>query len=121
MKWFVKCFNQYADFSSRARRSEYWYFFLFNVIIAFVAGFVFGFIGGITGMMWISYLSYIYTLVALVPGIAVCVRRLHDVGKSGWWVFISLIPLAGAIWLVVLMCTDSQPGTNQWGPNPKGM
>ncbi len=121
MKYFVKCFNQYADFSTRARRSEYWYFCLFNALISYALAFVLGFIGGMTGLIWLGYLAYIYTLVAFIPGLAVFVRRLHDVGKSGWWWLIGLIPIVGFIWLLVLMCTDSQPGANKWGANPKGI
>jgi len=63
----------------------------------------------------------LYSLATLIPGLAVAVRRLHDVGKSGWMLFIVLIPLIGAIWLLVLMVTDSQQGTNKWGQNPKEM
>ncbi len=119
MNYFKKCFNQYADFSTRARRSEYWYFFLFNALFSFIIAFVLGLIGGLSGMVWVSYLAYIYSLVVLIPGLAVSVRRLHDVGKSGWFLLISLIPIVGSIWLLVLMCTDGQPGQNQWGANPK--
>ncbi len=63
----------------------------------------------------------IYLLVILIPSLALCVRRLHDTGKSGWFFFISFIPLVGAILLLVFLATDSQPGPNQYGPNPKGM
>ena len=66
-----------------------------------------------------SVVSILFSLALIVPSLAVCVRRLHDVGKSGWMYFIVLIPLVGAIWLLVLFCTDSQPGINKWGPNPK--
>ena len=114
MNWYVKCLKQYADFSGRARRTEYWMFYLINVVIGAVLGFVCGLIG-------ITAVAYIYSLAVLVPGIAVGVRRMHDIGKSGWWVLISLIPLIGTIWFIVLTCQDSMPGNNQWGVNPKGM
>ena len=107
MKWFIKCLKQYADFKGRARRKEYWMFVLFNFIISFVIG--------LLG----SVLSWIYTAAVFIPSLAVCVRRLHDIGKSGWWVLISLIPIIGWIWLIVLYVQDSQPGTNDWGANPK--
>ena len=108
--------NKYADFNGRARRSEYWYFTLFNIIaILVLAG-----IGAVLGIVG-SALLIIYYLGILVPTIAVVVRRLHDVGKSGWFYFIVLIPLVGSIWLIVLFCTDSTPGTNEYGPNPKGI
>lgn len=113
MEWFIKCMHQYADFKGRARRREYWMFYLFNALFAVGAGFI-------DGMCDITLFSVVYSLAVLVPGLAVCVRRLHDVGKSGWMYFIAFIPLVGAIWLLVLFCTDSQPCDNQWGPNPKG-
>ena len=114
MNWFVKCLNQYADFSGRARRTEYWMFTLVNCVIALVLGFV---VGG-TGL---DFISWIYSLAILIPSLAVCIRRLHDIGKSGWWYLICFIPLVGTIILLIWFCTDSQPGDNQWGPNPKGI
>ena len=114
MEWYLKCLRQYADFSGRARRKEYWMFTLFNAIISFVFGFIIGLLGLPTEV------AYIYSLAVLVPSLAVCVRRLHDIGKSGWMYFIILIPIIGAIWLLVLFCQDSQPEDNEWGSNPKG-
>ena len=104
--------QQYADFEGRARRRDYWMFFLFNAIISVV-------LSGITTAIGITFISAIYSLAVLVPSIAFAVRRLHDIGKSGWWFLIILIPLVGAIWLIVLLCTDSQAGENEWGANPK--
>lgn len=69
----------------------------------------------------INILSAIYGLAVLIPGLAVAVRRLHDIGKSGWMMFINLIPLIGAIWILILMIRDSVPGDNEYGPNPKGL
>lgn len=108
---------KYADFDGRARRSEYWYFVLCNILaylILSAVGFVLGEYGGLIllGIFWLG---------VLIPSIAVVVRRLHDVGKSGWFYFVVLIPLVGGIWLIVLLCTDSQVGPNQYGPNPKGI
>ncbi|MBQ5710127.1 MAG: DUF805 domain-containing protein [Alistipes sp.] len=114
MNWFVKCLKQYADFSGRARRTEYWMFTLFNFIFSFVLGFVLAFIG-------LGFLGYIYTIAILIPSLAVCIRRLHDIGKSGWWYLIGFVPVVGTIVLLVWFCTDSQPGNNEWGPNPKGI
>ncbi len=113
MNWYLKVLKKYAVFSGRARRTEYWMFLLFNFIIAFVLGFVEGLAGGpgIVGML--------YGLAVLIPGIAVAVRRLHDTDRSGWWLFINLIPLIGAIVILVFMVQDSTPGENQYGPNPK--
>ncbi len=109
MKWFIKCFQQYADFKGRARRKEYWMFVLFNFIISFVMS-----------LLGLVVLSWIYTVAVFIPSLAVCVRRLHDIGKSGWWLLISFIPLIGLIWLIVLFVQDSQAGSNEWGANPKG-
>ena len=109
MKWFIKGFQQYADFKGRARRKEYWMFVLFNFIISFVMS-----------LLGLVVLSWIYTVAVFIPSLAVCVRRLHDIGKSGWWLLISFIPLIGLIWLIVLFVQDSQAGSNEWGANPKG-
>ena len=119
MNWYLKVLKQYADFSGRARRSEYWYFVLFNMIFAIVAVVLDNILG--TAIEGVGYgpIYGLYVLALLVPGLAVEVRRLHDVGKSGWMFLIVFIPLIGAIWLLVLSFTDSQPGTNKWGPNPK--
>ena len=95
-------FSHYADFTGRARRSEYWWFVLLNVILS-----------------WIPYLGMLWGLVAILPGLAVCVRRLHDVGKSGWYYFVVLIPIVGLIMMVVWLCQDSEYGDNKYGENPK--
>lgn len=104
------CFSKYATFSGRASRSEYWWFCLFNFLVAIILA-----------MLELSTLSTIYTLATFLPSLAVCVRRLHDVGKSGWMYFVAFIPIVGAIWWLVLFCTDSQPGSNEYGENPKGI
>jgi uncharacterized membrane protein YhaH (DUF805 family) len=128
MKWYLKVLRQYVDFSGRARRTEYWMFVLFNLIFACAAmavdnllGITFKLIGpgGDPLPIFYGYVYLLYALAVFLPGLAVLVRRLHDVGKSGWMILIALIPLVGAIWLIVLLCTDSQSGPNQWGNNPK--
>ena len=121
MKYFLYCLQHYADFNGRARRSEYWYFALFNLIISFVIGFTFGVIAGILDMPALDNLTYLWSLVVFIPGLAVSVRRLHDIGRSGWWLLLSLIPLVGSIILIIWCCFDSQPGANQYGSNPKEM
>lgn len=124
MKWYVKVLKQYADFEGRARRKEYWMFFLINFIISMAIGFVSGFIGGMSGdpsMASITMLPpMLYSLGVLLPSIAVGVRRLHDTNRSGWWLLIGLVPLIGAIVLIVFFVQDSQAGSNQYGENPKG-
>lgn len=113
MNWYIEVLKKYAVFDGRAHRSEYWMFVLFNVIITIVLGLIDRLLG-ISGV-----LSGIYGLAVLIPGIAVSIRRLHDTNRSGWWLLISLVPVIGTIVLIVFMVQDSQPGTNQYGPNPK--
>jgi uncharacterized membrane protein YhaH (DUF805 family) len=119
MNWFLKCIRQYADFKGRARRTEYWMFTLVCSIISYGLQIIAPFCGD--AKLIISGFLMIFGLVLLVPSFAVAVRRLHDVGKSGWFYLIVFIPIIGMIWLFVLFCTDSQYGENKWGPNPKGL
>ena len=119
MNWYLKVLKQYADFSGRARRKEYWMFALFNMIFAIVAMVLDNILGIAIEGVGYGPLYGLYALAVLIPGLAVAVRRLHDVGKSGWMILIALIPLIGAIWLLVLMVTDSKPEENQYGQNPK--
>lgn len=109
--------NHYADFNGRARRSEYWYFALVNACI----GIVLSLLQRITGWNLFSVLSGLVSLALLVPGLGLAWRRLHDIGKAGTWYFIVLVPIVGFILMIVWLCQDSQPGENQFGPNPKGM
>jgi uncharacterized membrane protein YhaH (DUF805 family) len=119
MKWYVSVLKKYAVFSGRARRKEYWMFFLFNIIFAFVAMIVDNALGTAIEERGYGLVYFLYTLAVLLPGIAVSVRRLHDVGKSGWFLLIILIPFVGAIWFLVLACTAGNPGKNAYGANPK--
>lgn len=119
MNWYLKVLKQYADFSGRARRKEYWMFALFNMIFAVVAMILDNIFDLTVGELLYGVFYFLYGLAVLIPGLAVTVRRLHDVGKSGWMILIALIPLIGIIWLLVLMVTDSNPGENQYGENPK--
>lgn len=120
MKWYLKVLNQYADFSGRARRTEYWMYLLFNMIFLLIATIL----DNILGLKFYSESPYgfiylIYSLAVFIPGLAVFVRRMHDIDKSGWWFFIAFIPIVGAIWLIVLCATEGTPGANQYGVNPK--
>ena len=122
MNYFIDCLTKkYACFSGRARRQEYWMFFLFNFIAAFVVGFIGGFLASVTGVDAFAFLGAIYNLAVLIPSFAVFCRRMHDTGRSGWWWLIGLIPFVGIIVLLVFCCLDSQPGENKYGPNPKGL
>ncbi|MCA0447300.1 MAG: DUF805 domain-containing protein [Bacteroidetes bacterium] len=119
MNWYLKALKQYADFSGRARRTEYWMFLLFNMIFAVFAMILDNMLGLTAGELPYGVFYFLYALAVLIPGLAAAVRRLHDVGKSGWMILIAIIPLIGAIWLIVLMVTDSYPGENQYGQYPK--
>lgn len=119
MNWYLKVLRQYADFSGRARRKEYWMFVLFNVIFAITAMILDNILGLAVEGFGYGPLYGLYAIAVLIPGLAVAVRRLHDIGKSGWMILVALIPLIGGIWLLVLLMTDSNPGENQYGPNPK--
>lgn len=118
MNWYFEVLKKYAVFSGRARRKEYWYFVLFNILIGVLLGFVEGLIGLAPNSPQ-SVLGTIYALAVLLPGLGVSVRRLHDTGKSGWWLLIALVPLIGGIVLLIFMVQDSDAGDNPYGPSPK--
>lgn len=119
MNWYLEALKKYAVFNGRARRKEYWYFVLFYSILSIIA-IILDHVLGIDSQGAGYGPIYIFLALAMIlPSWAVLVRRLHDVGKSGWFLFISLIPLIGSIWLFVLLCSDSMLGDNQYGANPK--
>ena len=117
MNWYLKALSNYAVFSGRGQRMEYWMFGLFYIIFAIVLAIIESIlgIGGEAG----GWLSGLFLLAMLIPSIAVTVRRLHDTDRSGWWLLIALVPLIGGIILLIFMVQDSQAGENQFGPNPK--
>lgn len=119
MNWYLQVLKNYAGFSGRARRKEFWMFELFNLIFLIVAMILDNVLGTTIEDLPYGLFYFLYALGVLIPGLAVAVRRLHDVGKSGWMILISLIPIIGGIWFLVLMVTDSNSGENQYGPNPK--
>ena len=117
MNYYSICLSKFADFSGRARRREYWTFALVNCLIAMlllILGLAFGEDSPASNIM-----VTIFYLIMLVPNLSVSVRRLHDIGKSGWYMFLSLIPLIGGLFLLVWALMDSEPGENQYGKNPK--
>ncbi len=120
MSWYIEAFKKYAVFSGRSRRREYWYFVLFNVIVAIVLSIIDMVLGTFSSSSNIGLLSGIYSVAVIIPTLAVAIRRLHDTDRSGWWILISLIPLIGSIVLLVFYVMDSTPGQNRFGPNPKG-
>ena len=147
MNYYSAVLKKYAVFNGRSQRAEYWYWFLFNLIV----GIILNMFGYVIGKNMASIIILLYTLAIIIPNLAVVVRRLHDVGKSGWWLFwwfiinavsllviviilrvfgknsswllidlfLLLIPLFLDIWLFVLLVTDSNQGENKYGPNPK--
>ena len=129
MEWYIKVMrDNYINFKGRARRKEYWMFILVYVIILMgctaidnMLGTVFMMDAGALGEISMGY-GWAYTICGLahfLPGLSLVVRRLHDVGKSGWFYLIILIPLIGIIWLLILYCTEGQKQDNKWGPDPK--
>lgn len=116
INYYLEALKKYAVFNGRSTRPEYWYFYLFNLIISIALSII-----AATISNKINLLSDLYSLLVLIPGLAVSVRRLHDIGKSGWMLLVGLIPIAGIIWLIVLMSTDSNAGENKYGPNPKAV
>jgi uncharacterized membrane protein YhaH (DUF805 family) len=107
INWYLKVLKQYADFNGRARRAEYWYFFLANLIVSIIIGFI-------AGAIDVPILGTIYSLATFLPSIAVAVRRMHDQDKSGWYI---LIP----IYNIILAATEGTKGPNQYGEDPKGI
>lgn len=118
MNWYLKVFNQYADFSGRARRKEYWMFVLFNMLFAFIAVIMDNILGLALPELGYGPIYGLYLLAVIIPGLSVTVRRLHDTGKSGWMILISIIPILGTIWLFVLLVSEGDRGSNKYGPDP---
>lgn len=110
MDWYVGVLKKYAEFNGRARRKEYWMFFLFSLIISMVITYGIGMVSSSLA----GILSLVYSLGVLCPSIAVGVRRMHDTNHSGWWLLVPLVNL-------VFACTEGTPGPNEYGPNPKGV
>lgn len=111
MEWYLSVLKNYVGFSGRARRKEYWMFMLFNILVSIVLNVV-------GAVIMAPVLGFIYSLAVLLPSIAVSVRRLHDTGRSGWWLLLSLIPLIGTIVLLIFLVQDSHD-ENEHGANPK--
>ena len=119
MDWYLDVLkNKYATFSGRARRKEYWMFLLINLVVSVALALIDSLIGSVSesGM---GLLSSVYSIGVLIPSLAHSVRRRHDIGRTGWWVLISIIPVIGAVVLLVFMLLDSEPGSNRYGANPK--
>jgi uncharacterized membrane protein YhaH (DUF805 family) len=119
MSWFLAVVGKYATFKGRACRSEYWYFFLFYVLIFVGLSIVDGIFDTYNSEQSVGLLSGLFAIAMALPSLAVGVRRLHDTGRSGWWLLIGFVPLIGGIVLLVFAVRDSNPGQNAYGPNPK--
>lgn len=120
MQWYLKVLRQYAEFTGRARRTEFWMFTLFSAIISLVLGLLDSLLGTtfVEGTMS-GWLGMIYTLAVLLPSLGVSIRRLHDTGRSGWWLLIGLVPFVGGIVLIVFWALPGDAGPNSHGPDPK--
>ena len=119
MSWFFLALQKYAVFSGRSRRSEYWYFMLFYLLIFVALVFLDNGLGTYNRKSDVGLFSTLYALLMLLPSFAVAARRLHDMGKSGWWQLIAIIPFIGGLVLIAFLIRDSQAGQNKYGPNPK--
>lgn len=119
MNWYLQVLKKYAVFSGRARRAEYWMYTLFNIIISVALGILDLVLGTYNPEAGIGLLGGVYALAVLVPSLAVSIRRLHDTNHSGWWLLIGIIPIIGAIVLIVFMVREGTRGSNQYGHDPK--
>ncbi|MGH2666227.1 DUF805 domain-containing protein [Flavobacterium sp.] len=120
--WYKKVMiKNYANFSGRARRSEYWYFVLMNVVVIVFLVILYLCMLTVSETLGGVFLGalLLYFLIIIIPSLAVIVRRLHDINKSGWYYFVRFIPVAGPIWLLILLCTDGTAGNNGYGKDPK--
>jgi uncharacterized membrane protein YhaH (DUF805 family) len=111
MNHYINVFKKFLEFNGRSSRAEYWYFVLFNFIVAIALGVIDSMITG--GMI-----AGLYSLVVFIPGLAVAVRRLHDTDRSAWWILISLVPLVGFVVLIIFFVQGGSEGDNKYGPNP---
>ena len=119
MDWYLKVLRQYFDFSGRARRKEYWMFFLFNLLVSIVLAISDAMLGTLDTETGWGLLGALYAIAVLIPGLAVSVRRLHDRDKSGWWLLLAFIPLIGGIVLLVWFVMEGDGGSNRFGSDPK--
>ena len=119
MNHYINALKNYANFKGRSSRKEYWMFFLFNIIFSIVLIILDSILGTAESQSETGIFYGLYSLFTLLPSLAVGVRRLHDIGKSGWMAFVAFIPLIGVIWLLVLLIKEGDQGENQYGLDPK--
>lgn len=113
MSWYLQVLKKYAVFDGRARRKEYWYFYLVNLVVSLMLALI-DFQSGTAYLF-----GGLYSLGIFLPGLGVEIRRLHDIGRSGWWLFIGLVPLVGPIILIIWLATKGDTRPNDYGPSPK--
>ena len=118
---YLNAWRHYVDFTGRSRRREYWFFVLFNILISMALGAIDGMLGLGNAQIGTGLLSSLYGLAVLLPSLGYAARRLHDIGRSAWWLLLIFIPLLGPLVILVFTVLDSQPGDNAFGPNPKGI
>jgi uncharacterized membrane protein YhaH (DUF805 family) len=114
MNYFIDPLKKYTDFRTRTARKEFWMFTLLNLIVAVIVSII-------ASILDLDIIYYLYSIALIIPSIAIGVRRLHDTGRSGWWALIILVPIIGAITIICFYLSDSSPGDNEYGPNPKGV
>ena len=119
MSWYIQALKRLADFKGRSRSKEYWMFALFNVLFSIITTIIDNAFGTDSFVYYLGVFSLLYGLFVFIPFLAVSVRRLHDTGKTGWMLLIAIIPILGALWLLVLFATEGTRGTNMYGPDPK--
>ena len=120
MSWYLLAWQRATDFSGRSRRKEYWYFQLFNAIVMlFIGLFAVAFSDQGKPAVIPFGLMFAYGFVVFIPALAVTIRRLHDIGRSGWWYCIAFVPLIGGLILLIFTLLDGDPDRNEYGPNPK--
>ena len=119
MSWYLKALKNYVGFNGRARRREYWFFTLFSFLMTIALSILDLIIFNLSSETVLGMFTGAYALAVIIPTLAVTFRRLHDTGKSGWWLLINFVPMIGSLIFIVLLLLDSQPGENQYGSSPK--
>ncbi|WP_417885548.1 DUF805 domain-containing protein [Zunongwangia sp.] len=119
MKWFLKGLKQYTDFQGRSRRKEFFMFNLFNSLFGILLMIISAILAKLLNSEVFILLYVLYLFATILPSIALTIRRLHDIGKSGWTMLVSFIPVIGSFWLLYLLITESEPEENEYGANPK--
>ncbi|MCC8380607.1 DUF805 domain-containing protein [Xenorhabdus sp. PB30.3] len=116
MNWYVQVLKNYADFSGRARRKEYWMFSLFNMLALLAVCILGAILGETIGLI----LIVLYVLITFIPSLAVTIRRLHDTNHSGWWFLLNFVPLGGFV-VFIFTLLEGTEGSNEYGADPKGL